>query len=405
MLQKIFTELRYRHFWRKATYSELAGFYVAELLRAMALNLATLFIFSFLFVKGYSLIYVVIFMIYYQLLMLIFSVLAIYGLAYFGANRCLLVSNILYIPALLLFSMLDQWGEITISLGGLILALSTILHNTAYNVLFSEVKSSQNCGKEVGYMVIFQKLAGVIAPLIGGALATWFGAEVTMWVAAGLFVVAALSLINAQAVAKKRHYLNFRGFPWRAYASLIIGQFGRGFEVVGYNIWPFFMFLFVLPAAGAYQVVGGINALNALVMFGLAFGLGRLLDKLPQRVPLFFRLGIMIQALIIASRVLVRSLWGAVISESGGALATLTYTLPYSKARFDAADKSGSRVVMELAMSLVWNLGALVAAIALLACLVFIKDTQTALSSYFLLAAIVFGIFGLSDFPLFRVVK
>ena len=81
MLRKFLTEIRYRHFWRKATYSELSGFYVAELLRAMALNLATLFIYAFLFVKGYSLIYIAIFSVYSQLMMLIFSILSVYLIA------------------------------------------------------------------------------------------------------------------------------------------------------------------------------------------------------------------------------------------------------------------------------------------------------------------------------------
>lgn len=402
MLQKIFTEIRHRHFWRKATYSELSGFYVAELLRAMALNLVTLFIYAFLFVKGYSLIYIALFSVYSQLMMLIFSILSIYCIAYFGANRCLLVSNFIYIPALLLFSMLDQWGEWSIAWGGLFMALSTVLHNTSYNVLFSEIKSAKNCGKEVGYMIIFQKLAGIITPLIGGLLASRFGAEVSMWVATGLFIIAAISLLNAQTVAKKHHYLNFRGFPWRAYLSMFLGQLGRGFNVVTVNFWPFYMMLFVVPTVGAYQLIGGVGSLSAAVMFLVAFLLGRILDQRPKSTSLFFRWGIILKSLLMIGRLFISSLLGVVLSEIGYSVLSLVYTLPYSKARFDAADKSGSRVVMELAMSFVWNLSSVLASIVMLACLIFISDTKQALMTFFTISSVMFLLFATSQFPMFR---
>lgn len=402
MLQKIFTEIRHRHFWRKATYSELSGFYVAELLRAMALNLATLFIYAFLFVKGYSLIYIAIFSVYSQLLMLVFSILAVYLIAYFGANRCLLTSNFIYIPALLSFSMLDQWGEWSIAWGGLFLALSTVLHNTSYNVLFSEVKSAKNCAKEVGYMIIFQKLAGIITPIIGGVLASQFGAEVSMWVASGLFIIAAVSLLNAQTVAKKRHYLNFRGFPWRAYMSMFVGQFGRGFNVITANFWPFYMMLFVVPTIGAYQLIGGVGSLSAAVMFLVAFLLGRVLDRRPDSVSWFFRWGIILKSILMIGRLFITNLIGVVLSEVGYSTLALVYTMPYSKARFDAADKSGSRVVMELAMSFVWNLSSVLASIVLLGCLIYIPDTKQALTSFFVIASVMFMLFATSQFPVFR---
>lgn len=402
MFQNIFTEIRHRHFWRKATYSELSGFYVAELLRAVAMNLATVFIYAFLFVKGYSLIYIAIFSVYYQLMMLIFGVLSVYLIAFLGANRCLLISNFIYIPALLSFSMLDQWGELAISLGGLFIAFSTAMYNTSYNVLFSEIKSSKNCAKEVGYVIIFQNIAGIVTPLVGGLLASRFGAEISMWLATALFVVSAISLLKAQAVAKKHHYLNFRGFPWRAYSSAILGQFGRGFSVVTVDFWPLYMMLFVVPGVGAYNLIGGTSSLSAIVACLLAFLLGRTLDRKPQSAVWAFRLGIGLKSIIMMTRVLISSMLGVILSEIGFATTSIMYRMPYAKARFDAADKSGSRVVMELAMSFVWNASAVVASIILLICLVYIPDVKQALSSFFVLAGVIFSLFATSQFPMFR---
>ena len=102
------------------------------------------------------------------------------------------------------------------------------------------------------------------------------------------------------------------------------------------------------------------------------------------------------------TRVLISSMLGVILSEIGFATTSIMYRMPYAKARFDAADKSGSRVVMELAMSFVWNASAVVASIILLICLVYIPDVKQALSSFFVLAGVIFSLFATSQFPMFR---
>lgn len=402
MLQKIVLKLRQRHFWRKATFSELSAFYVAELLRAMAMNLATLFIYSFLFIKGYSLVSIAIFSVYFQFLMLIFGVSSVYIVAFVGAKICLLVSNFVYIPALLIFAMFEVWGDTAVMFGGLFLALSTSIHHVSYNVLFSEIKSADNCAKEVGYMIIFHKIAGIITPIIGGLLATRFGAEVSMWIATGLFIVAAISMSRNQVLAKKRHQFRFEGFPWRAYMSVFLGQVGRGFDVVTGNFWPLFMIMFVMPGLGVYSLVGGLSSFNAIITFLIAFFLGKILDDRRQTIALSFKLGVIINSVVMFFRVFISSWLGVAVSEIGVAIGSTTYVLPYSKARYDAADRSGSRMVMELCMNIMWSVGSLIASIILLACLVYIPDIKMAMSYFFWISAVVFATFGLSKFPIFR---
>lgn len=101
-------------------------------------------------------------------------------------------------------------------------------------------------------------------------------------------------------------------------------------------------------------------------------------------------------------RLFITNLIGVVLSEVGYSTLALVYTMPYSKARFDAADKSGSRVVMELAMSFVWNLSSVLASIVLLGCLIYIPDTKQALISFFVIASVMFMLFATSQFPIFR---
>jgi len=103
-----------------------------------------------------------------------------------------------------------------------------------------------------------------------------------------------------------------------------------------------------------------------------------------------------------AVRLFITSMLGIVLSEVGYSVANLVYLMPYSKARFDAADKSGSRVVMELAMIFAWNFSSLVASIVLLVCLIYIPDTKQALMTFFTIASAMFLIFATSQFPMFR---
>lgn len=402
MFQKLIENLRQRHFWRRATFNELSALYMSELLRELAKNLATLFIYAFLFAKGYSLIFLAMFAVFHRLMELIFGVLSLFFIAFFGAKKCLFASNFLYIPSLLSFAMLDQWGEVAVCLGGMLLALTTEMHRTSYNVLFSEVKTNQNSGKEIGYALIFQKLAGVIAPFLGGWLATYFSAEVAMWTAAGLFLVASASFIKVPVSAKKQHQLNFKGFPWRSYRSIFIGQFGRGFDTVAGDFWPIFVALFILTEAGTYEVVGWLKSLDALVMFILVFTLGRILDRNHRLIAPFFRLGSLLTAITISIQVFFRSLIGVIIGKGFYSAATTLYHVPYTKARFDAADQSGSRVVMELIMTIVSNLSAVLATLLLLTCLVYFGDPKSAFMMFFVISGAVNVIFATSNFPIFR---
>lgn len=405
MFRQIINQLRQRHFWRRATFNELSALYVSELLRAIAKNLAMVFIYTFLFTEGYSLFYLATFAVYHRLMILIFGVLSLFLIAFFGAKKCLAIGSFAYIPSLLMFAMLDQWGELAIAFGGLMIAFTSEIHRTAYNVLFSQVKNSQNSGKEISYMLIFQKIAGVVAPFLGGWLAMQFGAEASMLVASGLFMIAALSFIKVPTQTKQQHQLDFKGFPWCSYRSIFLGQFGRGFDTVSADFWPLFVVMFVVAGVNTYGIVGSLKSFDALIMFILAFVLGRALDKHRGLAVTTFRLGVIINSIGIIIQSFLRSLLGVVISESIYSIGTILYHIPYTKARFDAADQSGSRVVMELMMTIVGNASAVLAALTLVACLRLIPNQITAFSSFFVICGLANLTFAFSNFPIFRSYK
>lgn len=405
MLTKIVNKIRQRHFWRKATFNELAAFYVSEMLRAIALNLATLFIYVFLYNKGYSLISVVLFCLYYHLLYGLFTIFAAGLMAYFGAKKCLFVSNMMYIPTLLSFAAYDQFGEVVVMIGGWFLAFSNSVHSSAYSVLFSEVKNVKNSGKEVSYMMIIQKAMGIVTPVLGGLIASRFGAEFSMWAAALLFTVAAFSLFQSQTTAKKQHALRFRSFPWRTYCRAIIFQFGRGFEVVSNAFWPIYIIMFMTTQERSYEVVGLLSSFSALIIFASAWYLGRLLDRHQQRIGMFFRLGVLIQSLAMALRIVVQSIIGLAAIELLWSLGNVAHMIPYDKARYDAYDRSGSRVVLELALTSSWMLGRIIGTVVLLACLWLISNWQLAFHIYFVLSAVAMASFSLSQYPLFKTQK
>ncbi|MDO4870498.1 MAG: MFS transporter [Candidatus Saccharibacteria bacterium] len=405
MFQLIIDRLRQRHFWRRATFNELSALYVSELMREIAKNLAMVFIYAFLFTKGYSLFYLATFAIYHRLMMLIFGVFSMFLVAFFGAKKCLIVGNFFYVPSLLMFAIFDQWGELAVALGGLLIAFASEIHRTSYNVLFSEVKNAQNSGKEISYMLIFQKIAGIISPFLGGWLASYFGAESSMFFAAILYLIAAISFVKTPAQSKRHHNLNFKTFPWRSYRSIFFGQFGRGFDAVAADFWSLFVAIFILSGAATYGIVGSLKSLDAFVIFMLAFFLGRALDKQHRMTTRSFRLGVVLTSCSFIFQPLLLTLPGAIISEIIYSIGTILYHIPYTKARYDAADQSGSRVLMELMMTIVSGISAVMAGLILLACLRLIPDQRMAFIVFFVICGFANLIFAFSNFPIFRAYK
>lgn len=403
MFNKFVGVFQARHFWRDVTYSELSALYISKILRLFALNIASIFILIYMYQTGYSLAYVVIYSGYYALLCTLFTPLAAIFTAQWGAKKILLVSSIVYIPALIVLSNIANWGEVSIMYGGFLQALAVIMYQVPHDVIFSEVKSTENAGKEISYMAIFEKVTAVVAPLVGGLLSSRYGPSATLTVSSVLFLVSTAPLFGAQGISKKNHYFNLSGFPFKSFWREFLLQISVGFEWLSTRLWPLFLIIVIFKDSDPYIMIGAFTALSALAALVVAYSFGRLIDDSHKTGRFIHHASSIGNALSM--------LWRSFL---GGSVASVIANIIYNdamvvsqnmtslRAHFDSADRSGSRVVYLMMRHLCWNFFSFTACVVM-SLVIFNTSTEAlALRRYLLIASLVSSVYGLSNYRIYR---
>ena len=217
-----------RHFWRHATFSEVAELYTARLLRQVANSLISMMVAVFLYKSGYSLVFITSFYAIYFGFKVLVSYPVARVVAHFGPKHGTLFANILAIPSLLAFSLLSEYGMYSLVVFLIVQGVSITLYDLSYMVNFSKVKNTKFAGKEIGFMNSIDKIATGFSPLVGGIIAWLISPEVTIWIAASLFAVAAVPLFRSAEPVRLRQQINFGGFPWRQAREGLMAQIAVG---------------------------------------------------------------------------------------------------------------------------------------------------------------------------------
>ena len=230
------------------TFDEIAELYASRTIRVIAMNIVAGFTSVYLFEAGYSLQFIMGFWFFYYVLSTIIAFFAGFFVARFGPKHGILVSNLLYVPALVALGFMPIFGIISIVIWGVFMAVSATISRVSYTVDFSKVKNVEHAGKEIAYMNILEKVSIGVSPLVGGVIALWFGLQIVIWVAAVLFALAAVPLFRTIEPVKTRQKIKFAGFPWRNTYRSIIAQSGVGFDLVTTGVvWSMFIVIVVFP--------------------------------------------------------------------------------------------------------------------------------------------------------------
>lgn len=380
-----------RHFWRYATFDEVAELYASRLLRMFAVHMVSLFIVVYLYNQGYSLVFIALYLAVYFLAKVPLAFVAAAITGWFGPKRMILLANLLYIPAMILFTQVPEAGTshalTMIALFGVFQSLSATIYDYAYMVNFSKVKHAEHAGKELGYMHIVEKVASIISPIVGGLLATLFDPAVIMIVAACLFASSALPLLRTAEPIKTRQRVKWAGFPWRTTWRSMVAQTGVGFDVVTTgSMWSLFLLtmVFVTQQDGIYAIIGVLTAIGMAVAFISAFVFGRLIDKRAGGVLLKY--GIIVKSLGHMMRPLTGNMVGAVAINAGSEVATTGYSMAFTRGMFDVADYSGFRLTYLLCIEIAVNIGASLAA-AVAGLLFYLTEPRFAFMLFFVFAA------------------
>ena len=392
-----------RHFWRYATFSEVSELYASRMLRMLALNIAASFMSIFLYQNGFSIPFIAFFW------ALFFSFKAIMALplaaitARIGSKHGILLSNIMYIPSMIIFALIPTYGPLLLILVVLLQGSSAALYSISYSTDFSKVKSAEHAGKEIAYMNIIEKVTAGLSPLIGGLLAFAFGPEVVLVIAAVLFSLAAAPLLRTAEQEKPNQKLVFKGFAWHLIRPNIPTHLAVGFDVFSSGtVWSIFVAVFVIGVASTNEVYAANGALMSVVVFaalGASYAYGKLIDKK--------RGGDLLRVAAIGNSLthLMRAFTATPIAVAGlniaNEAATTGYSMALTRGIFDNADLSGQRVTYIGVVEAIANLGAAIAGFVLFF-LATLLEHQLSIHVFFFIAAAVVLLIGLARFPLYQ---
>ncbi len=391
-----------RHFWRYATFSEVAELYTSRTLRVIGVYIAASFASVYLYQEGYGLSFIMTFWACYFLFKVFLSFFAAQFAGRFGPKHGILLSNLLYIPGMVSLGFMPDFGLAAVITWGIFMALSATVYQLCYYIDFSKVKSAEHAGKEIGFMNILEKIAIGISPIIGGVIALFFGAQIVMWTAAVIFALAALPLLRTIEQTETHQKINFRGFPWRMAIRSLIAEVGIGFDVVTTGtIWGLFITIVIFPNIGneIYVTLGVLSSVTIVAAIGISYAYGVLIDR--NRGGDLLRISVIVNALVHASRPFVVGVAPIVGTNVVNEIATTGISMSYMRGMFDTADLSGHRIVYLLAIEIMANVGAMLGCLVALTCIYYLGDSN-GLRLFFFIAAGFVLLTGTAHFRLYR---
>lgn len=356
MIKKIiYRILERRHYWRYIDFGELAELYATRMLRLLAVSMVAGMVAIYLYQMGYGLTFIMWYFAGYFLLRAFLEFPAARLVSRIGPKHGMLIGNVLYVPALALMTIVPKYGLWALVLSGSLQATSVTIYALSHLVDFSKVKHSDHAGKEIGYMNIVDRVATSLSPLIGGIVAYIFGPSATMWLAAGLFAIAAVPLFFTPEPTHTHQKIMLRGFNWRyALPGMIAGTFAGADLAVSSGLWSLFIAvtIFGVSSNSVYAQVGALATVTVIASLVFSRLFGKIIDN--KQGETLLRLAVMGNSILHLFRPFVSTTSGVALVNVVNESVTIGYSMPFLRGTFDIADNlPGYRIVylayMELA--------------------------------------------------------
>lgn len=355
----IYNILSRRHFWRHVGFDELSELYVSTMLRSLSLSLIGIFVPIYLYKLGYGLSAVFLFMICMFVSRMFSDILSGFLVARFGPKHVMLLSYVMQILSLAQLLSLPhlQWPMWLVAAT---YGLANSLFFIAYHVDFSKIIHAEHGGKELGYMTILERIGAAAGPVVGGVVATVFGAEYTIEAAIIVLALAVVPLFATAEPVRLRQKIGFKGLPllalWRDYLSFA----GFGFSnTISVAIWPLFIAV-VIFTTNTYAIVGLVTSISIVTAIVSAQLIGQLIDK--RRGRDLLRVSAVGGAVLHLIRLMTMGFGGVTLIGMADQALTSGYKMPYSKGMYDRADSlPGYRIAYLVVLETIGDSGKVLA--------------------------------------------
>lgn len=396
----IYRILERRHYWRYVDFAELAEIYASQTLRTFAVSMVAVFTSVYLYQNGYNLVFIMGYFAVYFLLRAVVSFPSAFLVARIGPKHVTLLSNILYVPALLSIATLPKYHLVSLAIFGIFQAVSASLYEISYLINFSKAKKDDYAGKELGFMYMLERIAASLSPLLGGMIAFLFCPQVTMVTAAVIFGLAALPLLFSAEPTRTRQRISFRSVNWALVRKGFIARMAVGVDSVASNsLWGLFVAIAIFGTTSnvIYAKLGALASVTVIASLVFAHIYGVIIDR--RRGGELLRFGVVVTSLVHIARIFTSTPISVVTTNIINESATAAYTMPFTKGIFDMADMlPGFRIVYMTLMSIAGVLGGAIFA-GIIALLAYFLPEITSLQFGFAIASLVVLIIMRHGFP------
>jgi len=373
------------------------------MLRMAAFFIASAFMSIYLYQNGYGIGQIALYWSAFYLFKALTS-LPVAGLvARIGPKHGIFISNLLYIPALISFVFLPEFGPWLLLPILILQATSASMYAISYTIDFSKVKSVEHAGKEIAYMNMLEKITTSLSPLIGGVLAYFLGPQFVLVVAAVLFALAAVPLFNTGEQVQTGKKLEFKMFPWRLIRQHWLAQIAVGFDVfTSGTVWTLYVAVIVIGISSnndIYVITGGLLSVVLVATLISSYVYGKIIDS--KHGSTLMKVSTVANALTHLMRPFITSPVLVAGANVANEVATTGYTMPYTRAIFDNADLSGHRATYIGLVDTLSNFGAFLAA-GTLGVLVLAAGSTFALTNFFFVAGVVVLLVLTAHFSLYK---
>lgn len=336
MVEKIVHKvLKHRHFWRDISFDELSELYASMLLRTLAFSLIGLFVPIYLYLQGYTIREVFLYYIILYAARAVLDICSAFVVGRIGPKHTIGLSTVISVIHLVMLLTINElaWPLAVLSI---VNAVAASLFFIAFHTDFSKIKDSKHGGKEIGYMTMIEKLGGILGPLVGGAIATFFDAKYTIVVAIIVLLASLVPLLLTNEIVKVHQHISFRGFPWKQQSRQIVSYSCINVEnIVCILLWNFFLALVVFQT-GTYAKIGAITAVSTALSFFFARYIGGHVDR--KNGQKLLHVGVVVNSVVHILRMFVTTPAAAFGVNTVNEPITMSYRMPYVKNYYDIAD-------------------------------------------------------------------
>ena len=368
--------------------------HVARLVRTIAINLGAGLIAVYMYKIGYSLVFISLFWVAYFMLKVVIMLPLAQLIASIGPRKSIIISNFLYVPSMIAFMFVEQYGIPMLVITVIFQTSSAALYDMGYLVGLSRLsRDSSRGGRAVAMMKIAETVAKGLSPLIGGILAMMFDPRASLVVSLLFFVLASIPLIKMVDSMKTGFRLAPWGFNWKQATQSLLVQIPIGFDYyASTTAWSLFLVVLVFASGGneVYAKLGALTSLILVVSLVSAYAYGKLIDKKAGgQLLIWTAIGSVVSNLF---RVFVRTPVAAIGTNAAHEMMATGYSMAYTRGMMDTANQTGYRVFYVAMTQLTVNLGAGLAALVLAVIIALLGDSIGFSVFYAITSVVVVGI-------------